>query len=129
MATAKNTRAAKRRARKTTERPTTATERDEAVRVLLEDGQLNAVRKGYFCDADLNMPIAGTPRPKPCPFCGEDDSISLVIKELTQVHVECSSCGAQAPAVSSDDQEDDGSTYSLVLKAAKQWNTRNGGAS
>lgn len=132
--TSKNTRPAPRRAGKTTERPITASERDEAVRTLLDAGQLNSVRNMHFCDSDRNMPIAGTPRPKPCPFCGKGDSISVVIedelkdhegKAYTRVHVDCGVCGAESPAALSS-VEADSSTYGLVLAAVRYWQCRGG---
>lgn len=129
----KNTRAAKRRVRKTTDSRPTEAERAEAARMLAKGGQLDAVRAGYFCTYATfteRLPIAGTPKPKSCPFCGKTDDIRLVIKDTQaphkRVHAECGVCGAEAPGVCTD-QDDVHSLYGACMKAALYWNTRGGG--
>lgn len=91
-------------------------------------GQPN-IKALHFCDSDRDLPIAGTPAPKPCPFCGVADC-SIVFGEVQEngsqsAHVECDHCGAEAPYGVAEG----GSSYDLALSAARMWNERKGGAS
>lgn len=133
--TSKHTRATARRVSKTTKRPdaVTANERDEAERTLLQGGQLDAVRAGYFCEHQYNLPIAGTQRPLPCPFCGKTHEVSVEIKDErdpprphVSVRVWCGVCGAEAPPATTND-EGIVDVYAAILEAARLWNTRGGG--
>lgn len=103
---------------------------------LVSEGQERAVKAGYFCENDFDMPIAGTPPPLPYPWCGKTDGVTLVIKDETDrdgkpyigAHCECTVCGAEAPGTSSWEEDDPlcRSKYGLALKAAQLWNTRGG---
>lgn len=125
--TSKNTRPAKRRARKTTERPLTHAAYRAHERALLEGHQYKAVRQAYFCVrmGGDEIPIAGTERPLPCPFCGSSDDVIVVIdNERPRVHVECGVCGAESSAAHLSEKVT--TAYGLILEATRWWNARNG---
>lgn len=133
MSTKKST--SNRRRVRRSEPTVTATERDEAIRMLLEDGQIDTVCQMHFCENDRALPIVGTPRPRPCPFCGSDKNVHLIIrdevdsekKRYTAIDVECLVCGAKIPGSTTND-EGVNSQYEAVLAAARVWNERKGGA-
>jgi hypothetical protein len=133
MATSKNTRRAGKRVRKTTEHVDRLADRDEATRVMIEAGNLDAVRQMHFTVAEDDLPIAGTPRPAACPFCGKWTDISLVLRKVTEAeggpytvaHVQCDNCGAEAPSACST-EEGLRDRFALVLAAAQRWNSRGG---
>lgn len=89
-----------------------------------------SVKALHFCENDRDLPIAGTPAPKPCPFCGGTDC-SVVFRSdadntgsaYTMTHVQCETCGAEAGYVS---DRDAGFTtsYDLALESARIWNSR-----
>jgi hypothetical protein len=83
------------------------------------------VKALHFCEIDRDLPIAGTPAPKPCPFCGKTDvAILFGDRESPHAHVECQHCGAEAPfACETEDGKVKGS-FGLALEAARLWNDR-----
>ena len=73
--------------------------------------------------------IAGAPPAKPCPFCGDSESIKLEFKGEPAKRCAvcwCEVCGAEAQHAYPHDGEDDNQ---LAFHAMKHWNTRKGGVS
>jgi hypothetical protein len=124
----------KRRVRKTT--ADLLADRDFATRTFIEANSLNSVCELHFCVAPQGLPIAGSPRPEPCPWCGDSTSMQITVEERRDsdgkrfdvAYVECMECGGRAPEITS---HDDGihDSYGLMLKAARRWNERKEGAS
>lgn len=74
------------------------------------------------------LPIAGTPAPLPCPFCGEVQlvAIHLEYKDAGEMraHAECSNCGAETCGVSTGPDLGFLDSYSIFCEAARLWNER-----
>jgi hypothetical protein len=84
------------------------------------------VKAMHFCELERDLPIAGTPAPKPCPFCGVTDvSIEFTNGEYPSAYVQCDHCGVEG-AHAGEDEGREGS-YALALEAARLWNERKGG--
>jgi hypothetical protein len=90
----------------------------------------------HFRENDRDLPIAGTPPPKPCPFCGMTDC-SIVFTEATgngdrrSAFVQCDHCGMETGHVCKGGPASgppDSSSYALAREAARLWNDRKGGA-
>lgn len=82
--------------------------------------------KQCFTDFDYGLPIADTPAPLPCPFCGSDDHMGVIIKNdpsITAV-VECGNCGIDGPMTGFDEERPFTSYHELVKEAARLWNER-----
>lgn len=78
-----------------------------------------------------DLPLAGAPRPKPCPFCGKDKSIQIEFRPAKDgrersVVCWCQVCGTESPSAHPHDVGE--SDYELALKATEYWNTRKGAA-
>jgi hypothetical protein len=91
-----------------------------------------SLRRSCFCESDHDLPIAGTPPPEPCPFCGSHD-IVLVLdpadeKGRPRAHVECTGCGAEGTPVNCHGDEFR-STYDVIHEACGKWNRRASNAS
>jgi hypothetical protein len=129
-------------ARKAKRRPTARTRREPSLtyeqfvaaqRKMLDDGQIKPVAAGYFTDED-GVPIAGTARPKPCPWCGASgDDVTVVVRDIAddkepdrRAHVQCEHCGGESPGVyeSNEPEKLRTSKYWLMIQAAKAWNER-----
>jgi hypothetical protein len=94
--------------------------------------------KKCFTESVYGLPIAGTPEPKPCPFCGNtvieisfDSSkdAGLIAK------AGCGNCGAELPPSTTDMLQDreafEGRPddrrfdyFDVALDAARHWNDR-----
>lgn len=95
-----------------------------------------------FHELENDLPIAGTPAPRPCPFSGSRDDISVVLERRSDsaggsyvcAHVQCDHCGCEAGyAASIDDsvaeaiEAGEGSgPYCTVMAATRRWNERRG---
>ncbi|MBX5459730.1 MAG: hypothetical protein IRZ28_01455 [Steroidobacteraceae bacterium] len=95
---------------------------------LAEQGQLASVKRSYFYDYKHELPIAKTPAPKPCPFCGVTDvAIYFDVGEHSSAHAQCENCGTEAPFACEDHQDEaKRGNYWLAMEAARIWNTRGG---
>lgn len=83
--------------------------------------------KQCFTDFDYGLPIAGTPAPLPCPFCGSDEDMGIILKaggKDAVAYVECGHCGIDGPMANCDDERPFTSYHDLVKTAARFWNTR-----
>lgn len=79
-------------------------------------------KSAHFCDLERDLPIAGTPAPKPCPFCGVTDVAIKFNSEHPLALVQCQNCGVEGPYGRSEDDD----SYGRALEAARLWNERNG---
>lgn len=79
----------------------------------------------FYATGDFDIPIAGTPEPLPCPFCGAVDRVGIVLGRnedgSPRAYVECGRCGAESPSVGGEIYPDG---YHVALAAAQRWNTR-----
>jgi hypothetical protein len=97
-----------------------------------------AVCKAHFCLTVPQLgweeiPIAGTPAPKPCVYCGEVANISLRKEGADSrprwfAFGECIGCGSRGPEAEGACEGDDQSIHGLSVEAARLWNCRKGGA-
>jgi predicted RNA-binding Zn-ribbon protein involved in translation (DUF1610 family) len=88
------------------------------------------VKALHFCEIDRDLPIAGTPAPKPCPFCGKVDC-SIVFNDdpkYPSAHVECDNCGVEGPSSGDEDDKARHGSYWRASEAARLWNERKKGA-
>jgi len=93
----------------------------------------------HFCLASPELrfreiPIAGTPAPKPCPFCGESAAIELKNQGTEAdptwwAFAHCDGCGVRGPEADGGSEGDDESLHGLCVEAARMWNARKGGGS
>ena len=84
------------------------------------------MRAAHFHEKETGLPIAGTPAPVACPFCGEDgDNIVIMLKEKTGgVCVECCYCGAEAAYAAPEPENGLVTRMDCIMDAARVWNTR-----
>lgn len=86
----------------------------------------------HFHEKETDLPIAGTPAPVPCPFCGaQGDDIVIVLQSgdgavADAVCVECCHCGVEAAYASTDEEQGLVTRMDCVMEATRLWNTRSG---
>ena len=98
----------------------------------------HAIRETHFClrlSAQCALiPIAGTPTPRPCPWCGESATVELK-NEGTDLEpnwwafAQCDGCGVKGPEADGSSEGDDDSIHGLCVEAARMWNERKGAQS
>lgn len=87
-------------------------------------------RHAHFHEKDTGLPIAETPAPVPCPFCGaQGDDIVIVLKDgggrvCDAVCVECCRCGVEAAYASTDPERGLVTRMDCIMEATRLWNTR-----
>jgi hypothetical protein len=91
-------------------------------------GAGSVIGRQCFHEHEHSLPIGGTPKPVPCPFCGSDQ-IAIVLEpatdaELPSSHAQCEFCGAEAGYDVCETAE--GSYWGSALRAALFWNRRAG---
>lgn len=86
--------------------------------------------RNCFVETTYSLPIAGTPEPLHCPWCGDNSMVSITIDETVRdgdgihlrAHAKCQGCGLElcgemVPGAT-------GSYTDVAIAAAKQWNAR-----
>ncbi|MGH8209300.1 MAG: hypothetical protein ACREU6_06815 [Steroidobacteraceae bacterium] len=88
---------------------------------------IETTTNAHFYECQYGIPIAGTPKPLPCPFCGDDECISIVFGHNgsgPMAHVECGHCGAEAGYSGRDEELGLLDHMDCAKNAARLWNTR-----
>lgn len=84
---------------------------------------LRSKRVFYVIVDGFDLPLAGAPKPLPCPFCGSSEiNIALDRREdngMPKAHVECECCGTESCWT-----EEGRMGYDVALEAARMWNKR-----
>ena len=95
----------------------------------------------YFYTEKVQLPIAGLPAAKPCPFCNSNECIVIQVEEKgddkrlwIQARAECWSCGCVAGESTSNDPEVkrrsaatrgmESLAYFTAMEVAERWNRR-----
>ena len=93
-------------------------------------------RTAVFCLSENNLPVAGLPEPRPCPFCSNTDDLKINLKRQEteggdtcwSATIWCQACGGESGQVTDAEASSTDAHHSVqfrtVLEAAHRWNRR-----